>query len=127
MLASITFEFPPAFLLALPLGAGLVFAVWRQRKRGLPKNRIVALSALRVVALLLLVFLAARPVWVAKEPPATAARSVVVLLDQSESMSLEEHDATRFQQALNFLRQRLLPALKRSEERRVGKECRSRW
>ena len=115
MLASITFEFPPAFLLALPLGAGLVFAVWRQRKRGLPKNRIVALSALRVVALLLLVFLAARPVWVAKEPPATAARSVVVLLDQSESMSLEEHDATRFQQALNFLRQRLLPALKSAD------------
>ena len=50
--------------------------------------------------------------WIAKEPPAPASRSVMLLMDRSESMSLEEQDATRYQQALEFLRGRLLPALK---------------
>src|SRR5438552_10238935 len=115
MTAAILFEFPLGFLLGLPLAAGLAFAVWRQHKRGLEKKRILALTALRAAALLALVFLAARPVWLAKEPPAPAARSVVLLVDRSESMSLEEHDASRFQQALNFVRQRLLPALKSAD------------
>src|SRR2546425_1785611 len=61
-----------------------------------------------------------------------SARSVALLMDRSESMALEEPDTSRYQQALKFARDRLLPALKsadlpRSEERRVGKECRSRW
>jgi uncharacterized membrane protein len=47
-----------------------------------------------------------------REPPALATRPVMLLMDRSESMSLEEHDASRFQQALGFLRERLLPALR---------------
>ena len=79
-----------------------------RRKRGREKGRILALTSLRAMVLLLLIFLAARPIQVAKEPPAAAARAVVVLMDRSESMSLEEHDASRYQQALGFLRERLL-------------------
>jgi uncharacterized membrane protein len=75
-------------------------------------SRIAKLGALRAMALLVLVFLAARPIWMTREPPASATRSVMLLMDRSESMSLEERDATRYQQALGFLRERLLPALR---------------
>src|SRR5207248_1023916 len=75
-------------------------------------RQTAVLAVLRGVALFALVFLAARPVWIAKEPPATAVRPVVLLMDRSESMSLEENERTRYQQALNFARDYLLPALK---------------
>jgi uncharacterized membrane protein len=112
MTASIVFDFPQGWLFALPLGVALVFAIWRQHQRGLATSRIAGLGALRVIALLVLVFLTARPVWMSREPPASATRSVMLLMDRSESMSLEERDATRYQQALDFLRERLLPALR---------------
>ncbi len=113
MSAAIVFDFPLGWQAGLPLAAlALAGALWLKRKRGLPALRIAVLTVLRAVVLLALVFLAARPVWVTKEPPAVASRPVVVLVDRSESMSLEEHDTTRYQQALDFLRDRLLPALK---------------
>ncbi len=112
MMAAITFEFPQGWLLAVPLGLVLVFAITRQYRRGVPWRRTWALAALRLAAILPLVALAARPVWIAREPPASSARSVAVLMDRSESMSLQEQDQTRYQQALAFLRERLLPALK---------------
>ncbi len=112
MLDTITFEFPPGWLFGLPLAAAVAFAAWRQHRRGLPRARILTLAALRCLAVAPLVLLAARPVWLTKEPPAPASRSVVLLMDQSESMSLEEHDQSRYQQALGFVRERLLPAFK---------------
>ena len=112
MIAAIAFEFPLGWLLALPLGLALALAIWRQRRHGVATRRIVGLGALRAMALLVLVCLAARPVWMTREPPASATRSVMLLMDRSESMSLEERDASRYQQALGFLRERLLPALR---------------
>ena len=112
MTAVIYFEFPPGWFFALPLGVALAFAIWRQHRRGVATSRIAGLAALRAIALLVLVFLAARPIWMSREPPALATRSVMLLMDRSESMSLEERDATRYQQALGFLRERLLPALR---------------
>ena len=112
MTATILFEFPLGWLLAVPAAAGLAFAAWRQNQRGLARPRILALLALRALPLLLLLFLVARPVWSARQPPASAARSVVLLMDRSESMSLEDRDGTRYQQALAFLRDRLLPEFK---------------
>jgi uncharacterized membrane protein len=112
MTATLAFQFPLGWLIAFPLAMALIFAAWRQHKRGSPKARILTSTALRGVAGLALVFLAARPVWVAKEPPGAAHRSVVLLMDRSESMSIEDQDTSRYQQALGFLRQRLLPALK---------------
>src|SRR5258708_30181207 len=96
----------PASLLVLG------FAVWRQKGRGLSNVRAARLTALRSAAFFALVFLAARPVWVAKEPPSAALRPVLLLVDRSESMSLEENERTRYQQALGFARDHLLPALK---------------
>ena len=112
MIGVINFEFPLAWWLALPFALMLAIRVWRQRRQGLKARQILALNALRFAALLALVFLATRPVWISREPPASASRSVVVLMDRSESMSLEDRDASRYQQALGFLRDRLLPALK---------------
>src|SRR5258708_2429687 len=112
MTATLLFEFPLGWLAGVPLLAALAFGIWRQRRRGLPASRIATLALLRLAVLLPLVALAARPIRMAKEPTANAARSVAVLVDRSESMSLEDHDASRYQQALDFLRDRLLPALK---------------
>src|SRR5258708_5772095 len=101
MIASIIYEFPLGWLVGIPLLGALTFAAWRQHRRGLEPSRIVALSALRLSALLPLVFLAARPLCITKTPPAAASRPVMLLIDRSESMSLEENDATRYQQVLN--------------------------
>jgi hypothetical protein len=110
--AVITFDYPLGWYLGLPLGVALSFAAWRQRRGGMGFSRVAGLAALRGVVLLVLVFLAARPVWMVREPPAAAERRVMLLVDRSESMSLEEHGATRYQQALSFMRERLLPALR---------------
>lgn len=111
-MGTITFEFPLAWLAGVPLLALLAFAASRSFHYGLPGKRIATLTALRLAALLPLLFVAARPVWLAREPPAAASRPVMVLLDRSESMSLAERDVSRYQQALEFLRGRLLPAFK---------------
>src|SRR2546421_5307415 len=108
MTASIVFDFPLAWQIGLPVATiALTVATWSRIRRGLAWSRLLALGALRAVALFALVFLAARPVWLAKEPPASAVRSVVLLMDRSESMSLEEQDTTRYQKALGFVRERL--------------------
>lgn len=112
MICALLFELPLAWLLFVPLAVMVGLAAWRQRRRGLARSQIAALSALRAGALLLLVFLAALPVWVEREPPAAASRPVMLLLDRSESMSLEDWQASRYQEALDFARDRLLPALK---------------
>ncbi|HYG36108.1 MAG TPA: vWA domain-containing protein, partial [Clostridia bacterium] len=108
----ITFELPWALLLGLPLAAALAFAAWRQHRRGLATSKIATLAVLRLLALLPLILLAARPVWLGKEPPAAVSRPVMLLVDRSESMSLEERERTRYRQAVDFLQNRLIPALK---------------
>jgi len=113
MTSSLIFQFPLGWQVGLPMVVLLAaFAVWRQRRRGISRPRIALLAALRVAALLVLVFLAARPIWFTREPPAAANRPVILLVDRSESMSLEEQGRSRYDQTLLFLRERLLPALK---------------
>lgn len=115
MTGLIFFEFPPGGWLGVPLGLAVLFLAWRQYRRGVKVSRVLTLGALRVLPLLALVSLAARPIWITREPPAARARSVALLVDRSESMSLQEHDSSRYQQALEFLRGRLLPALKSAD------------
>ena len=112
MIAAIVFEFPLGWLCAIPAALAVGLAARAQSRRGMAPLRILSLAALRIGVLLLLVALVARPLWIAKEPPAAASRGVALLLDRSESMSLEEPDVSRYQAALEFLRSRLLPALK---------------
>ena len=99
MIAAITFEFPLGWLVAIPLAGALALSFWRHQKRGLKRLQKFSLLLLRAFAFLLLAFLAARPVWIAKVPPSAASRSVALLVDRSESMALEEPDASRFKKA----------------------------
>ncbi len=115
MIAAIAFEFPLALLAAAPLTGALVFSFWRHKQRGFSASQALTLVYLRAFAFLLLVFLSARPFWITKVPPSSAARSVVLLLDRSESMALEEPDTSRFKKAVDFLRERLLPAFKAAD------------
>jgi hypothetical protein len=112
MFAAIVFEFPGGWLLSIPLVATLAVVAWGQRRRGMSGGRILTLGSLRALAVATLVFLVARPTWMAREPAASASRPVALLVDRSESMSLQEHDVTRYEQALDFTRMRLLPALR---------------
>ncbi|MDB6065870.1 MAG: hypothetical protein JWR26_2078 [Pedosphaera sp.] len=110
---SLVFDFPRGWQIGLPLAVlVLALAAWSQRRRGQSWPRLAAMQSLRAVALLALIFLASRPVWIAKERPPSANRKVVLLMDRSESMSLEEQNTTRYQQALTFAREQLLPAVK---------------
>src|SRR5262245_44082871 len=115
MSATVIFQFPLGWLLAVPLLAIVALMALRQSRQPLDFWRIAVLSGLRIIALMPLVFLIAKPLWVGREPPATAGRPVMLLLDRSESMALADNNATRYHQALRFLRDRLLPALKSSE------------
>src|SRR5438105_2349820 len=100
MTAVIVFDLPLAWQIGLPVTAIVVgLATWLRVRRGMAWSRVLLLGGLRLLGLLLLVFLAARPIWFTKEPPASATRSVVLLMDRSESMSLEERDTTRYQQS----------------------------
>jgi uncharacterized membrane protein len=113
MNAMIVFGFPDALLWGLPAAALLMaWSSWSQRRAGLSWSGIGILVALRLVLLIVLILLAAQPTWINKGPGDSAGRSVTLLLDRSESMSLEENESTRYQQALGFLRQQILPALK---------------
>lgn len=112
MTAAIYFEFPWGWLGTLPLGALLGVAAWRLYRRGVSVPRIATLSVLRGVAVLSLVVLVARPMWVSRGPRASPSRPVMLLVDRSESMSLVEQDRSRYEQVLHFAGSRLLPALK---------------
>ncbi len=112
VIAALIFEWPQGWFLVLPVSALLVFIAWQQRKRGLTKQKTLLLASLRGLALLLMLCLVARPFWIIREPPSSAARSVAVLMDRSESMSLQDQEVSRYEQAVSFLRERLLPALK---------------
>jgi hypothetical protein len=110
---TLVFDFPAAWQVGAPLALGvLVLSALAQRRRGLLAWRIAVLTALRALTFLALIFLAAKPTWVTREPPPTLNRPVALLIDRSESMSLQEGDRTRHSQALEFARDHLLPALK---------------
>src|SRR5207244_1571993 len=93
----------------------LAFALSRLRKSALTSPHRASLLLLRAISLIALLFLAARPVWFAGERSNSTSRSVVLLMDRSESMALEEGSGSRYHKALEFLRARLLPALKQSQ------------
>jgi hypothetical protein len=114
MTSHFVFDFPLGWQVGLPLViVALVFAAWSQSRHKFSKWQIVTLTGMRGVTLFALVFLASRPMWVEREVlPEGVTKSVVVLMDRSESMSLEEDRQPRYQQALRFAREQLLPAIK---------------
>ncbi len=113
MTAHLVFGFPLGWQIGLPIaGALLMTMAWSLRQDGLGWGRIAALTGLRGVALLILAFLVARPTWVSHEVDSPNKNSVVLLMDRSESMSLEEDHQTRYTRAVKLAREQVLPALK---------------
>ncbi len=113
MMAGIFFELPLAWQVGLPGVLLLVLGVaWLQARLGIPRTRVLALAALRGAALLALVGLVARPVWVTGRLLAGRGRPVVVLVDRSQSMAVRDGRQTRYHEALRFLNSTLLPSLK---------------
>jgi hypothetical protein len=105
------FEAPAVLYLGLPLLALVLFLFARSLARsGVVGRRRVALVLLRGLGLGILVCLLARPVEEQGASPRDR-RAVVVLLDQSRSMGLEDRGPTRYSQAIAFAKRDLIPAL----------------
>ena len=97
------FQIPSAIL----GGAVLVVAimVWFTTmllRRGVAPRRLTTLLVLRIVFLVALLFLAARPVWTSPDQQEQTRDEIALLIDRSNSMSVREGDQTRYQQAIEF-------------------------
>jgi hypothetical protein len=115
-IAAVVFQKPIALAVGLPLVIGLLAcALWLHWRRRTPGTHIAILCSLRSLALIGLVLLLARPVWVARGTLDGQRRPIAVLVDRSESMSLEEGHETRYARSLAFARDHLLPALKAAD------------
>ncbi|HND54070.1 MAG TPA: hypothetical protein PLV92_16785, partial [Pirellulaceae bacterium] len=106
------FALPGALAIAGPLAALLAWATWRQRHHFRSRGQAILLTLLRAAALVVIVPLVARPVYVESEEELRERKQVVVLVDRSESMALEERGKSRYRSALEFAREDLLPALR---------------
>ncbi len=89
------------------------FAVVLHR-RGFAPRRIATLLVLRAIFLFAMVLLAARPVWTSPDQDEQTRDQVALLIDCSQSMSVREGDQTRYEQAVAFARDSLLPAVDQS-------------
>lgn len=114
----IAFELPLILFVGMPLALAAVAVLsWRQVRQGENSRQALVSAVLRAAALLVVVPLAARPVRV--DPTRTQdnpklRKHIVVLIDRSASMSLEDGGTTRAAQVNTFARERLLPALEHS-------------
>jgi hypothetical protein len=117
-MSHLVFEFPAALYVGLPAALALVgFFGYQSVRRSESRSRRVTSLALRAAALLALVLLAARPARVDDQPREPPRRELCVLVDRSASMSLDETGLTRHKQAVDFLRDQLLPAARDAELR----------
>ena len=115
MLREFTFQYPVAFYAGIPLALCLLaLMTLRLHRNGQKKGVIATLTALRAVALGILIFLLAQPVWVVSEIK-KIDREVVLLIDSSESMSLPEDGGTRYEKMIRFMRKTLIPALNKGK------------
>lgn len=106
------FDLITALYWGLPAVAVLAaLSAWTLAGRGVAPQRRAILVTLRGLALLTIVFLLARPVAVQKTDPDDRT-NVVVLLDQSKSMSLVESGTTRYEKALALVENQVIPELK---------------
>src|SRR5204862_6084023 len=97
------FDLPWPFAAGLAVAAILLLSFLHFRRRGFRRSQTAVLLSLRAAPFLTLLFLAARPNWFTKNPPDSASRSVVLLMDRSESMALEVNSSSRYHKAVEFL------------------------
>lgn len=115
-MSELTFQMPTAMIIAGVAIAGLLaWFAWSLQRHRLKTYRIVTMLVLRTFFLIILVLLVARPVWTAPEPEDQDRDRVVVLIDDSQSMSVLEGDQSRYEQAVAFARDSLLPLVDQSK------------
>jgi uncharacterized membrane protein len=113
MFAALEFDLPRAWQLGLPLMfLAVALGVLVQKRRGHHTKQILTLAGLRLAVLIAVVLLIAKPVWEVTEKPLPMSRTVALLVDRSESMSLDEGGRTRYQQANSFVNDHLAPSLR---------------
>ncbi len=104
-----------ALVAGLPVAAVLLLLSARaHRRRGRSWRQISAVIGPRAILLLLLLLLASRPVAVQSEQELRQRNRVALLIDRSASMALVDGPESRYGQAVDFSRERLLPALKQA-------------
>lgn len=112
---NLTLSYPLGLLVGAPLALGLAaWSTWRLRRRLAGSTRWCVLAGLRAAALLATVVLLAAPMYVESQDDLPQRNAVVVLVDRSESMALEDGGARRYQQALDFIRERLSGPLRKA-------------
>ena len=115
MIAQIVLETGWILAIGLPIVLiSLAMLVRQRRQQGDRWQRIAWLLVPRCLTLFLLLLLASRPVFVVPEAETSERKRVAVLLDQSESMSLDEQRESRWRRAVGFLRDELLPSFQRN-------------
>jgi len=109
------FDNPLVWYLGLPTAMGIgLLAVRNLRRQGRSRREICILMSLRALVGLMLFYWLARPVS-RMFTPHERDPSVIVLVDRSESMSLDEVGRSRYQQVVELLRERLVPAAEKAE------------
>ncbi len=111
-MSELEFQLPSAifFGVVVVVAALLWFAV-QLRRGGVDVRRLALLLGFRVVFLFALMLIVARPVWTSPDQDETIRDQVAILIDRSESMSVREGEQTRYEQAVEFARDVVLPAV----------------
>lgn len=94
--------------------AVLTWFGWALHRSGLSGHRIAILLTLRFGFLAVLVLLAARPVWRSSDDDREDRDGVALLIDCSQSMGVSEGELTRYEQAVGFARETVLPMVDQS-------------
>jgi len=114
-MSELSLQLPVAFLycgvatICVLLWCGLIL-----HRRRIAKHRMAIILSLRLLFFVALALLISRPVWTSPEPEETPREHIALLLDRSESMSVIEGDTSRYQQAVDFARETLLPLIDQS-------------
>ncbi|MDA7915363.1 hypothetical protein N9B98_03765 [bacterium] len=115
-MSELSFQVPAALLYCCLATAGvLLWCGLVLRRRGVPRNRMAIILTLRLIFFFTLALLISRPVWTSPDPEEDTRKHIALLLDCSESMSVLEGDTSRYQQAVDFARETLLPMVDQSE------------
>jgi uncharacterized membrane protein len=104
--------FPWGLVVGVPLAAILLsWATWRQWSLFRRPLHAAVATALRAAAAVVLLLLLSRPLYVESQEEPPVRDEVVVLIDRSQSMALEEGGESRYRATIEFARRKLVPAI----------------
>jgi uncharacterized membrane protein len=115
-MSELEFQLPTAIVFGVVLViAALIWFAVQLFRGGVDVRRVAWLLVFRIPLLVVLMLLVARPVWTSPDQTETSRDQVAILIDRSESMSVREGEQTRYEQAVNFARDVVLPAVDQTQ------------